>query len=71
MALRSLIPDGSESETAWESLWAPYDQATYQLVLDQIRPEDTILEIGAGDLRLAHQMASWLEKCLPWNTIVF
>jgi hypothetical protein len=41
----------------WEFLWAPYDTATYQLALGWIEPEDEVLEIGAGDLRLARQIA--------------
>ncbi len=41
----------------WEQLWAPYDPATYAAVLGQIDPQDHVLEIGAGDLRLACQMA--------------
>jgi hypothetical protein len=41
----------------WEKLWAPYDEPTYQAVLEQIRPEDVVLEIGAGDFRLARRMA--------------
>jgi hypothetical protein len=41
----------------WEHRWAPYDDATYRLVLEQLHPEDVVLEIGAGDLRLARQMA--------------
>ncbi|MFM8321838.1 MAG: class I SAM-dependent methyltransferase [Chloroflexota bacterium] len=41
----------------WEQLWAPYDQATYDLALRCIAPQDIILEIGAGDLRLACQAA--------------
>lgn len=43
---------------AWEWLWAPYDAATYKLVLDQISIDDVVLEIGAGDLRLSRQMAA-------------
>lgn len=42
---------------SWESLWAPYDQPTYALVLDHLEPDEVILDIGAGDLRLARQMA--------------
>jgi hypothetical protein len=38
-------------------LWAPYDAVTYRAVLDEIRPDDFVLEIGAGDLRLARQLA--------------
>lgn len=45
------------SEVDWERRWAPYDPPTYQAVLNQLRPSDVILEIGAGDLRLARQMA--------------
>jgi SAM-dependent methyltransferase len=41
----------------WERLWAPYDEATYQQVLDWLGPEDTVLDIGAGDLRLARRLA--------------
>ena len=49
-------------DSAWEALFAPYDPATYQAVLDQLRPEDVILDIGAGDLRLARQMARIVRK---------
>lgn len=42
----------------WEAAWAPYDENTYQAILNYIRPTDCILEIGAGDLRLAKRMAS-------------
>jgi hypothetical protein len=38
-------------------MWAPYDEGTYREVLSHLRPEDVILEIGAGDLRLARRMA--------------
>jgi SAM-dependent methyltransferase len=47
----------SRSDAAWEAMYAPYDQPTYQAVLDQLRPSDVILDIGAGDLRLARKMA--------------
>lgn len=42
---------------SWESLWAPYDQPTYAYVLDHLEPGEVILDIGAGDLRLARQLA--------------
>lgn len=42
----------------WEALWAPYDAATYAAVLALIDPQDAVLEIGAGDLRLSRQMAA-------------
>ena len=41
----------------WEAMWAPYEDSTYQTVLANIQPTDRILEIGAGDLRLAKRMA--------------
>ncbi len=41
----------------WERMWAPYDEATYQAVLDEVQPDDVVLDIGAGDLRLALRMA--------------
>jgi len=46
----------------WELLWAPYDLATYQLVLEQLHPEEVVLEIGAGDLRLTRQIAAVAHK---------
>jgi hypothetical protein len=42
----------------WERLWAPYDDRTYRQVLEWLDPADTVLEIGAGDLRLARQIAA-------------
>jgi len=42
----------------WEALWAPYDEPTYQLVLDYVRPDDVVLDIGAGDLRLTRRVAA-------------
>lgn len=50
------------SDSAWEAIYAPYDQTTYQAVLDQLGPKDVILDIGAGDLRLARQMARIAQK---------
>lgn len=50
------------SASDWEAMFAPYDQSTYQAVLDQLRPDDVILDIGAGDLRLARQMARIVRK---------
>ncbi len=47
----------SSAPMLWESLWAPYDQPTYDWVLNRLEPADVILDIGAGDLRLARQMA--------------
>lgn len=41
----------------WERLWAPYDESTYREVLTWVHPQDVVLEIGAGDLRLARRLA--------------
>lgn len=41
----------------WEARWAPYDEPTYQTVLSYVQPDDVVLDIGAGDLRLARRMA--------------
>ena len=46
----------------WEYRWAPYDAPTYRAVLNHILPNDVILEIGAGDLRLAREMALIAQK---------
>ncbi|MBN1486866.1 MAG: rRNA adenine methyltransferase [Anaerolineae bacterium] len=42
----------------WEHTWSPYDEDTYQAALAFITPDDVVLEIGAGDLRLARRLAS-------------
>lgn len=57
--LNFLFPEG---ESIWEAAWAPYDQPTYQAALACLRPEDVVLEIGAGDLRFARQMARYVRK---------
>lgn len=44
--------------SGWEALWAPYDERTYRQVLQWLGPADTVLEIGAGDLRLARRLAA-------------
>jgi hypothetical protein len=41
----------------WEARWAPYDESTYQAVLKHVQPEDVVLDIGAGDLRLSKRIA--------------
>lgn len=45
-------------ELDWECLWAPYDEPTYQAVLSHVQTDDVVLEIGAGDLRLARRLAA-------------
>ncbi len=52
------------SNSNWELMWAPYDQPTYDIVLQAIRADDCVLEIGAGDLRLARQMAPIARRVL-------
>lgn len=51
----------------WEAQWAPYDDATYAGVLAEIAPSDVVLEIGAGDLRLARQMAQVARRVIAWE----
>ncbi len=41
----------------WENAWAPYDEATYRFALTHVTPTDVVLDIGAGDLRLARRLA--------------
>jgi hypothetical protein len=41
----------------WEGWFHPYDDETYGAVLRNVGPSDVVLEIGAGDLRLALQLA--------------
>jgi hypothetical protein len=41
----------------WEAAFAPYDEATYQFVVERVTPQDVVLDIGAGDLRLARRLA--------------
>lgn len=43
-------------------MYAPYDRQTYQAVLERLGPNEVILDIGAGDLRLARQMARIARK---------
>ena len=43
---------------AWEKLFAPYDEATYRAALSYVHADDVMLDIGAGDLRLARRMAT-------------
>ena len=55
-------PPKAVDDAVWEALWTPYDQPTYQAVLDVLTSDDIVLEIGAGDLRLAIQMAKATQR---------
>jgi hypothetical protein len=46
------------TDAEWETAWAPYDNGTYHTALDLIHADDVALDIGAGDLRFAHQAAA-------------
>lgn len=62
----------STLSAAWEAMYAPYDQPTYQAVLELLRPEDIVLDIGAGDLRFSRQIARIANKvyAVEINTFV-
>jgi len=44
-------------DATWEALWAPYDEETSARALASIPTGATVLDIGAGDLRLARRAA--------------
>ncbi|MBI1879317.1 MAG: rRNA adenine methyltransferase [Chloroflexi bacterium] len=46
----------------WEARWAPYDEPTYQTALSFVQPGDVVLDLGAGDLRLARRMANLARR---------
>lgn len=54
----SVYPTPSWTDADWEALWAPYPEEIYREVLSALEPQDIVLEIGAGDLRLAVQIAA-------------
>jgi SAM-dependent methyltransferase len=60
-------PGAFEGLDPWEALWAPYDEATYAAVLAEIKPNDVVLDIGAGDLRLARRMAAIARQVIAWE----
>lgn len=45
----------------WPSMWAPYDQTTYDEALSYLHPGERVLDIGAGDLRFARQVVQKLH----------
>ena len=48
--------------TDWEGWFSPYDDQVYESVLSYIGSEDVVLDVGAGDLRLALRMAVQAEE---------
>lgn len=46
----------------WEGWFHPYDGETHQFVLQHVGSQDTVLEIGAGDLRLALELARHVQR---------
>lgn len=46
----------------WEGRFSPYDDETYGLALASVTRDDVVLEIGAGDLRLALQLAGRVRR---------
>ncbi len=48
--------------TDWEGWWSPYGEDEYRFVLDRVGPDDVVLDIGAGDLRLALRLAEKVRR---------
>jgi SAM-dependent methyltransferase len=46
----------------WEGWFHPYDPETYQFVLQHVGAQDIVLDIGAGDLRLALGLAPYVQR---------
>jgi hypothetical protein len=55
-------PAAPDPELDWERRWAPYDEPTYMAVLEAMASNDIVLEIGAGDCRLAKRLAKKAQK---------
>ncbi|MEW6230993.1 MAG: class I SAM-dependent methyltransferase [Chloroflexota bacterium] len=61
------LPDFAEfaarhNLTDWEGWWSPYEEDDYRFVLDRVGPDDVVLDIGAGDLRLALRLAGKVRR---------
>ncbi|MCX7856259.1 MAG: rRNA adenine methyltransferase [Anaerolineae bacterium] len=46
----------------WEGRFSPYDEDLYRAVLEHVAPTDVVIEIGAGDLRLALRLAREVQQ---------
>lgn len=44
-------------DSVWENRWAPYDEGVYARAMAWVPPGAAVLDIGAGDLRLARRLA--------------
>lgn len=55
---------GIEKSVDWEAAWAPYDETTYAAALSFLRPDDVVLDIGAGDLRFARLAAARARRVI-------
>lgn len=62
MVRASGFGQGRDDLGVWERMWAPYDEATYQAALAFVEPGDVVLDVGAGDLRLARRAAEIARK---------
>lgn len=60
-------PAGEDGLDPWEALWAPYDEGTYAAALAAVCADDVVLDIGAGDLRLARRMAQVARRVIAWE----
>ena len=57
----------TEPLDTWEARWSPYDETTYATVLTAVGPQDVVLDIGAGDLRLARRLAGVARHVIAWE----
>ena len=57
----------TEPLDTWEARWSPYDETTYATVLAAVRPQDVVLDIGAGDLRLARRLTGVARHVIAWE----